>query len=140
MKKLVLWLEDAEAAEEAVAGAKAAAAARERQAGGEGAPGFVVPVAVYSTAPHGEITPDVESAIEAAYEQLGGGPVTVTASPTDPDAPAACFEQVASLSKLLSAIESCWQSLTAPEALDYFQERGIDGSAIEMGVLVQSAP
>lgn len=139
MNKLVVSLDDAEATEEALVGTKAAAAARLRQDGGEGAPGFVVPAEVYRTAPHGEITPDVEAAVEAAYEQLGGGSVTVSASPTDPDAPSACFEEVASLSKLLSAIEACWQSLTAPEAIESFNQRGVDGSAVEMGVLVQPA-
>jgi pyruvate,water dikinase len=122
---------------------KAARLAALRQAGFPVPAGFVVPANVFRIAPHGEITPDVEAAIAAAYATLGDQlPVAVRSSATPgADTPGAgqfaAFLGVVGVAKIVRQIERCWQSASDPRAQAYYHQAGIEADQVALAVLVQ---
>ncbi|HYF61512.1 MAG TPA: PEP/pyruvate-binding domain-containing protein [Herpetosiphonaceae bacterium] len=142
MLPFVVSLDDAQAAEAPLVGLRAARLARLRQAGLPVPDGFVVTAEVFRTAPHGEITPDVEAAIAAAYAGLGAGAVAVRPSTVTPAGGEvggfASFHPLAGLGKLVRQIERCWQSATGPEARAACAGQGVEVDQVALAVLVQA--
>ncbi|MFI6265442.1 PEP/pyruvate-binding domain-containing protein [Micromonospora sp. NPDC051006] len=100
--------------------------------------GFCVTTTVHQAG----VLPEAE--IEAAYRQLGGGPVAVRSSATAEDLPDASFAGVQDtflgvegVPELLSAIEKCWHSLHAARAVAYRDAHDIDHRGVRMAVVVQ---
>ncbi|MEU8301249.1 PEP/pyruvate-binding domain-containing protein [Micromonospora sp. NPDC048909] len=100
--------------------------------------GFCVTTTVHQAG----VLPEAE--IEAAYRQLGGGPVAVRSSATAEDLPDASFAGVQDtflgvegVAELLSAIEKCWHSLHAARAVAYRDAHDIDHRGVRMAVVVQ---
>ena len=143
MLPFVLSLDDALALEAPLVGVRAARLARLRQAGLPVPAGFVVTTEVFRTAPHGEITPDVEAAIAAAYAELGADAVAVRPSPITPDGGEvsgfASFQPLSGLGKIVRHVERCWQSATSPAARAACAELGLDVDQVALAVLVQAA-
>lgn len=141
MLPFVLALDDGQCQDVALVGVKAAQLATLRQAGLPVPAGFVVPTHVCRTAPHGEITPDVEAAITAAYAQLGNEMVVdVRVSTTLADA-SDVFESVTGIvgvGKIVRQIEKCWQSATGERARTFYERTGTNAATVEMAVLVQT--
>lgn len=145
MYPFVIDLDDPAATDSALAGSKAASLAALSQAGFPVPPGFVVPTAVFRSAPHGEITPDVEAAIADAYSALGRQAlVAVRSSAAQDDGADASvsgqfqtFLGVGGVPKIVRHIERCWQSITGPRAQAYYHHAGIAADQVSMAVLVQ---
>ncbi len=145
MLPFVIDLDAAAATNSALAGSKAATLATLRQAGFPVPPGFVVPTEVFRIAPHGEITPDVEAAIAAAYSALGPQAlVAVRSSAAQNDGADASvsgqfqsFLGLGGVAKIVRHIERCWQSVTGPRAQAYYHHAGIEADQVAMAVLVQ---
>lgn len=145
VQPFVLSLDDPQATDIHLVGAKAARLATMRQAGFPVPAGFVVPTHVFRVAPHGEITPDVEAAIETAYAALGEqAVVAVRSSAAQEDGTAASFAGqfdsflgIVGVAKVVRHIERCWQSVTSQRAQAYYQRAGIEAADVEMAVLVQ---
>ncbi|MEV6371810.1 PEP/pyruvate-binding domain-containing protein [Micromonospora musae] len=85
-----------------------------------------------------------EAEIEAAYRQLGGGPVAVRSSATAEDLPDASFAGiqdtflgVTGVADLLSAIEKTRHSLHTDRAVAYRDAHHIEHAAVRMAVVVQ---
>ncbi|MEU6204090.1 PEP/pyruvate-binding domain-containing protein [Micromonospora musae] len=100
--------------------------------------GFCVTTAAQETA----ASPEAE--IEAAYRQLGAGPVAVRSSATAEDLPDASFAGiqdtflgVTGVTDLLSAIEKCRHSLHSERAVAYRDAHQIEHAAVRMAVVVQ---
>lgn len=143
MLPFVVSLDDAQALEAPLVGVRAARLARLRQAGLPVPAGFVVTTEVFRTAPHGEITPDVEAAIAAAYAGLGADAVAVRPSPIAPDGREvsgfAAFQPLSGLSRIVRHVERCWQSATSPAAREACAQQGLDVDQVALAVLVQAA-
>lgn len=143
MLPFVLSLDDAQSLDAAQVGVRAARLARLRQAGLPVPAGFAVTTAVFRIAPHGEITPDVEAAIAAAYAGLGAdAAVAVRPSPITPGGGEvggfASFAPLAGLGKIVRHVERCWQSATGPAARNACAEQGLEVDQVALAVLVQA--
>ncbi|XYH94680.1 PEP/pyruvate-binding domain-containing protein [Sorangium sp. So ce1128] len=87
---------------------------------------------------------DLASAVVAAYQQLGHGPVAVRSSATAEDLPHAAFAgqqdtflNVLGPAALLAAVQRCWASLWTDRAVAYRARQGIDPRGIKLAVVVQ---
>ena len=142
MLPFILALDDLQCQDVALVGVKAAQLATLQQAGLPVPAGFVVPTHVCRTAPHGEITPDVERAITAAYARLGNETlVNVRVSTTLEQQSADVFDSfggIVGVGKIVRQIEKCWQSATGERARAFYKRSGTDAAAVEMAVLVQT--
>ncbi len=106
-------------------------------------PGFVLNTKVYHTAPHGEITPDVEAEIAQAYAQLAVEKVDVIASPafagTAPAEAAtafASFSAIQGIDKIVLAAERCWQSATSEAARKLYSDHAINPDDVQIAVVI----
>jgi pyruvate,water dikinase len=86
----------------------------------------------------------VESAIRAAYAELGSGPVAVRSSATAEDAEAASFAGqqdtylwVDGADAVVRHVVACWASLFNAHATSYRQRVGADSANVAMAVVVQ---
>ncbi|GIG87570.1 PEP/pyruvate-binding domain-containing protein [Plantactinospora endophytica] len=82
--------------------------------------------------------------VDAAYRELGGGPVAVRSSATAEDLPYASFAGqqdtflgVTGADELHSAIAKCWSSLHTERAVAYREANEIDQRTVRMAVVVQ---
>jgi phosphohistidine swiveling domain-containing protein len=92
----------------------------------------------------GAVLPDIESAVLAAYRELGAPPVAVRSSATAEDLADASFAgqqetylDVVGEAALLLALRRCWASLWGARALHYRASRGIDHLGVNIAVVVQ---
>jgi pyruvate,water dikinase len=104
-------------------------------------PGFCVTTAARAAAGAGET---LRAALVRAYEALGGGLVAVRSSATQEDGKAASFAGqqetvlgVAGEADLIAAVQRCWESVDSERARAYRTQRGLDGEAPAMAVIVQ---
>ena len=145
MHPFVIDLDAAAATDSGLVGAKAARLAALRQAGFPVPDGFVVPAEVFRTAPHGEVTPDVEAEIAAAYGSLGDqARVVIRSSVVQPQGAVAAaagafasFRGIAGVGMIVRHIERCWQSATGPAAQVYYDQAGVEPDQVALAVLVQ---
>jgi pyruvate,water dikinase len=104
-------------------------------------PGFVITTDAYRHRPDDlAFAPEVD----AAYRQLGGGPVAVRSSATAEDAADTSFAGqqetilgVEGADAVLAAVKRCWASLHTERAVAYRAKQGIDAAGIAMAVVVQ---
>lgn len=106
-------------------------------------PGFVLTTTVYHTAPHGEITPDVEAEIAQAYAALGveqvdvlASPAIVGAAPSEAPMAFASFTAVQGIDKIVLAAERCWQSATSEAARKFYSEQAINPDDVQLAVVI----
>ncbi len=143
----VVFLSDPAAVDPALTGASAARLAVLKQANLPVPNGFIVTTAVFRTAPHGEITPDVEAAIERAYASLTtSGSLCLAPSVylgRNSELPA-LRQQLYHASGLSGpaglsrAIERCWQSATAPELRALYAQQQLAAEDVLLAVLIQA--
>ncbi|MBB2947589.1 pyruvate,water dikinase [Actinoplanes lutulentus] len=126
----------AQAADAGLVGGKAAALGEMIRAGENVPDGFVVTTDAHR---QGTIPRD---AIDAAYNELGGGAVAVRSSATAEDLPGASFAgqhdtflDVTDIDNLLAAIAKCWDSVRTPRAVAYRETHDVDEPL--MAVIVQ---
>ncbi len=97
----------------------------------------------------GQVPPDLASAIQAAYAELGGGqpalPVAVRSSATAEDLPEASFAgqqetllNVIGEAALLRAVRRCWSSLWTARAMAYRARQALPPEAVALAVVVQA--
>ena len=93
------------------------------------------------------IPDDIRTAIEAAYEALGGESlrVAVRSSANAEDLPDLSFAgqqetylNVLSKEGVVDACRKCWASLWTPQAMNYRHQNGIDSATVAMCVVVQT--
>ncbi len=106
-------------------------------------PGFVLDTKVYHTAPHGEITPDVEAEIAQAYAELGvehvdvlASPAIVGAAPSDAVMAFASFSAIQGVDKIVLAAERCWQSATSEDARKFYSEHAVNPDDVQIAVVI----
>lgn len=155
----ILWLGEPACNDPLAVGGKAASLSRlaERY---PVPPGFALTTALFDRASHQEraaddnealvLSADVRGEIVAAYRQLAGRAgmddpaVAVRSSAVDEDGGDASFAgqhetflNIAGLDPLLEAIERCWKSFTAPNAIEYRCKQGLPIEGVRVAVLVQ---
>jgi pyruvate,water dikinase len=94
--------------------------------------------------PTGKMPEEMESAIRAAYAELGDKPVAVRSSATAEDLPDLSFAgqqdtylNVIGAEQLLEAVIHCWSSLWTARAIGYRIRNGIDHQEAALAVIVQ---
>src|SRR5262245_30431212 len=142
----ILFFDAITEADAAKVGGKGLSLARMASAGLSVPPGFVITTEAYRRIARTGGRPDSEflSAVENAYERLGGGLVAVRSSATAEDAADTSFAGqqetilgVEGFAHLMNAVAVCWQSLHTERARAYRARQGIDESALAMAVVVQ---
>lgn len=93
---------------------------------------------------HAPIPPELEQAIQVAYQWLGQCPAAVRSSATAEDLPSASFAgqqdtflNIVGVENLLDAVRNCWASLWTERALIYRQHQEIDQMTVKLAVVVQ---
>ena len=118
--------------------------------------GFVVTTDAYRSAVAGLAHPtseaiaslaipdDVRKEVQAAYAQLGGGPVAVRSSATAEDLPGAAFAgqqdtflNVVGADAVVDAVRGCWASLWTERAVAYRARLEHSAESVAMAVVVQ---
>lgn len=118
--------------------------------------GFVVTTDAYRSAVAGLAHPtseaiaalamphDVRTAVQAAYVELGGGPVAVRSSATAEDLPGAAFAgqqdtflNVVGADAVVDAVRDCWASLWTERAVAYRARLALSEESVAMAVVVQ---
>lgn len=86
----------------------------------------------------------VESAVRAAYDELGGGPVAVRSSATAEDLPGAAFAGqqdtylgIVGADEVVDAVRRCWASLWTDRAVAYRRRQDVDQLGARIAVVVQ---
>ena len=110
--------------------------------------GFVVTTYVFDTAPHGEVTPDVEAAIEEAWQQLELSTATVRPSVYVPSHPAvATFDAllehpqpVTQVTQVARAVENIWRSSGTASVTKHGAAQHISADDLQVAVLMQQQP
>lgn len=136
---LIVFLSDPVTLDPELSGSAASDLAALHQAGLPVPEGFVVTTAVFRTAPHGEVTPDVEAALARAVAQLASSSFVVRPSL----AAAAHLEATLPVVRGVTAatlprqIEQAWQTLASSGMQQQAAAAQINLAALELAVLVQ---
>jgi pyruvate,water dikinase len=92
----------------------------------------------------GVIPAEIETAIRAAYAEIGGLPVAVRSSATAEDLPDLSFAgqqdtylNVVGEEEVLRAVVNCWSSLWTARAIGYRRRNGIPQNQVALAVVVQ---
>jgi pyruvate,water dikinase len=127
------------------AGCKAAALAELKHAGFSVPPGFVVTTAAYLDGAGTTLPRAAADEVRDAYRALGSPAVAVRSSGTMEDLPDASFAgqydtllDVRDEDEVLTAVVSCWASARSDRAERYRAQRGLDGGAFALAVIVQA--
>jgi rifampicin phosphotransferase len=93
---------------------------------------------------HGQIPPDIASAVSSAYSSLKNAPVAVRSSATAEDLPDASFAgqqetflNICGADDVLIAVKKCWASLWTARAIGYRMKNNINQNTVALAVVVQ---
>jgi phosphoenolpyruvate synthase/pyruvate phosphate dikinase len=127
----------------AIVGGKGASLGEMTNAGLQVPPGFIVTTDAYKAfAGHG-LGDELQDAITAAYDQMGGGLVAVRSSAVAEDSAGASwagqFDTYLNVSRndLIASIEKCWQSASSDNVQTYAEQQKTPEADLALAVVIQ---